>query len=110
MYLFAGPAAKDIIGWRAEELIGRTPYSIMPYEDVALVSRYHDDRLAGQWEGAWVYARAIGRDHVIRWVRFQIEWRDHPKFGRAIYAVTEPCAPMQRAFIGDEATAVLVRL
>ncbi len=69
IYTFLSPSAKEVFGYEPEELIGKSPFDIIPEEDVAIIKKeIHPASLAGKTQVK--ENRIRKRDGSIIWTQF----------------------------------------
>ncbi len=68
-YTFVTPSSKEVFGYEPEELIGKSPFDIIPEEDLAMIrSEVHPASLAGQT--MMRQNRVVRKDGTIIWTEF----------------------------------------
>lgn len=67
VFTFLGPQVEGLLGMKPEELVGRTPFSLMPHKEGVRMQKLFRIRAAKGEDFLWEESAWIGRDALVYW-------------------------------------------
>ena len=90
--VFANSAAKDVLGWEPEEVVGREPEMFVHPEDISTLMEAYERRISGQSHSEVLPYRIFTKDGRLKWMELAtrvVDWEGRPALQVFFRDITE---------------------